>query len=86
MLSIEFKQRGYNTKPKINTTNTDTQFQKVCQVCKNSSYDTIQYNPLKTMRHTDNISQKMKYASFVRRSQENTIVQKEAINFRFRNL
>ena len=90
MLSIPFKTRGYiKTNDKTyNKTNTDTYFQKVCETCTdNSTTDHIvEYNPLKTMRHTDNISQKMKQAAFVRRTQDSSIPQTDAINFRFRNL
>lgn len=90
MLAIQFKTRGYNkTDDKTyNTTNIDTQFQKVCNTCKDNSTTnhTIEYKPLKTMRHTDNTSQKIKQASFIRRTQTNSISQTEAINFRFRNL
>lgn len=90
MLAIAFKTRGYiKTDDKTyNTSNTDTQLYKVCQTCKDNSTTnkTVQYYPLKTTRHTDNISQKMKQASFVRRTQENNIPQKDAINYRFRNL
>jgi hypothetical protein len=86
MTAIAFKTRGYTkTDDKTyNTTNTDTQMQNVCKTCNENH--TVSYSPLKTMRHTDNMSQKMKQASFVRRSQENSIPQKDAINYRFRNL
>ena len=86
MLAISFKTRGYTKTDDrtYNTTNIDTQFKKVCNIC--TTNHTIQYNPVKTMRHTDNMSQKMKQASFIRRTQTNTIPQKDAINFRFRNL
>lgn len=90
MLAIPFKTRGYiKTDNKLyNTTNIDTEFQKVCKICKDESTTNriVQYNPLKTMRHTDNMSQKMKYASFIRRTQYGSIPQKDAIQFRFRNL
>lgn len=90
MLAIPFKTRGYNKtdSKQYNTSNIDTQFQKVCKTCKDNSTTnhTVQYNPLKTMRHTDNMSQKLKQASFIRRAQTDSIPQKDAINFRFRNL
>ena len=86
MIAIAFKTRGYTkTDDKTyNATNTDTQLQNVCKTCNVNH--TVSYAPLKTMRHTDNMSQKMKQASFVRRTQENSIPQKDAINYRFRNL
>lgn len=67
---------------------TDIYFQKVCETCADNSTTnySVAYKPLKTMRHTDNISQKMKQAAFVRRTQNTTIDQKDAINFRFKNL
>lgn len=90
MLAIPFKTRGYSkTNDKTyNATNVDTEFQKVCLPCKDNSTTnhTIQYNPLKTMQHTDNMSQKMKQAAFIKRTQTDSIPQKDAINFRFRNL
>jgi len=90
MLSISFRTRGYTkTDDKTyNTTNTDTKIHKVCQTCNDDSTTnhTVQYYPLKTTRHTDNISQKMKQASFVRRTLTTTIPQNDAINYRFRNL
>ena len=88
MLAIAFRTRGYTkTDDKTyNTTNTNTQMYKVCQPCKDNSTTNheVQYYPLKTTRHTDNISQKMKQSSFVRRT--TTIPQNDAINYRFRNL
>jgi hypothetical protein len=90
MLAISFKTKGYSKTDDrtYNASNIDTQFKKVCNICKDNSTTnhTIQYNPLKTMRHTDNTSQKIKQASFIRRSQTNSISQTEAIQFRFRNL
>lgn len=87
---IAFKTRGYiKTDDKTyNTKNIDMQFQKVCKTCiDNSTTDhKVTYNPLKTTRETDNMSQKMKQASFIRRTQENSIPQKDVINYRFRNL
>ena len=90
MLAIPFKTRGYTKTDnrKYNATNIDTQFQKVCNTCKDNSTTNhvVTYTPVKTMRHTDNMSQKMKQASFIRRTQTDSIPQKDAINFRFRNL
>ena len=90
MLAIPFKTRGYSKtyNKQYNATNNDTQFQKVCVSCKDNSTTNhvVTYNPVKTMRHTDNMSQKMKQASFIKRSQTDSIPQKDAINFRFRNL
>jgi hypothetical protein len=91
MWSIAFRTRGYTkTDDKTyNATNTDTQIYKVCQKCKDDSTTnhTVQYYPIKTTRHTDNISQKMKQSSFIRRtSSTTTIPQNDAINYRFRNL
>jgi len=88
MLSIAFRTRGYvKTDDKTyNTTNTDTPLQKVCKTCSNNPTNVVKYSPLKTTKHTDNMSQKMKYASFIRRIQEKTISPVDAINFRFRNL
>jgi hypothetical protein len=87
---IAFKTRGYTkTDDKTyNTQNIDIQIQKVCKTCVDNSTTNhkVTYNPLKTMRHTDNMSQKMKQASFIRRTQENSIPQKNVINYRFRNL
>jgi alpha-tubulin suppressor-like RCC1 family protein len=83
-----------NNSPIITTTTTETinndntNFCKGCQICTdNSTTDHIvEYKPLKTMRHTDNISQKMKQAAFIRRTQNTSITQTDAINFRFKNL
>ena len=90
MLAIPFKTRGYTKtdNKQYNTTNIDTQFQKVCKTCNDNSTTNhvVQYNPIKTMRGTDNMSQKMKQASFIKRSQTDSIPQKDVINFRFRNL
>jgi hypothetical protein len=90
MVAIAFKPRGYiKTDDKTNNaTNVNTQLQKVCKTCKDNSTTnhSVKYVALKTTRHTDNLSQKMKQASFVRRTQENSIPQIDAINYRFRNL
>ena len=86
MSAIYFKTRGYNTTNSklYNTINTDTQFKKECKDC--NIPHTVSYQPVKTMRKTDNISQKMKYASFVRRTQENNISYYDTVQFQFRNL
>jgi len=90
MFAIPFKTRGYSKtdNKQYNTINTDTQFQKVCKKCNDNSTTnhTVAYKPLKTMRDTNNMSQKMKQASFIKRTQTDSIPQKDAINFRFRNL
>jgi intracellular multiplication protein IcmE len=67
---------------------TNIYFQKVCAICINNSTtnNSVEYKPLKTMRHTDNISQKMKQAAFIRRTQNTSITQTDTINFRFKNL
>jgi hypothetical protein len=85
MLSIPFKTRGYSvTNSRLyNTTNTNT-FNKECKNCNTSNQ--VTYVPLKTMRKTDNISQKMKYGAFVRRAQENTISYYDTLQFQYRNL
>ena len=90
MFAIAFKPRGYVKTDDItyNTKNTNTQLQKVCNTCKDNSTTnhTVQYSPIKTTRDTDNMSQKLKQASFIRRTQENSIPQIDAIHYRFRNL
>ena len=67
---------------------TDIYLQKVCKTCTdNSTTDhVVEYKPLKTMRRSDNMSQKMKQAAFIRRTQNTSITQTDAINFRFKNL
>ena len=90
LMSIAFRTRGYiKTDDKTyNTTNKDTSLQKVCKICSDQSTTnhSVKYSPLKTTRHADNMSQKMKYASFIRRIQDKSISQVDTINFRFRNL
>jgi hypothetical protein len=90
MSAINFKARGYfkTDDSTYNAINTDKYFQKVCQTCKDNSTTkrSVVYKPIKTMNRTDNMSQKMKQAAFVRRTQENSIPQIDAINYRFRNL
>lgn len=70
------------------TTNDNTNFCKGCQTCTDNSTTnhSVEYKPLKTMRRSDNISQKMKQAVFIRRTQNTSITQTDAINFRFKNL
>ena len=90
MFAIALKPIGYiKTQDRTyNATNTNTQLQKVCNTCKDNSTTnhTVKYYPVKTTIHTDNMSQKMKQSAFVRRTQENSIQQIDAINYRFRNL
>ena len=68
--------------------NDNTNFCKGCQICTdNSTTDhVVEYKPLKTIRRSDNMSQKMKQAAFIRRTQNTSITQIDAINFRFKNL
>jgi len=86
MSDISFKTRGYKTTNSklYNTINTDTQFKKECTNC--NIEHKVSYQPVKTMRKTDNISQKMKYASLVRRTQEHAISYYDTVQFQFRNL
>ena len=86
MSAIYFKTRGYTTTNSklYNTVNTDTQFKKECTNC--NIPHTVSYQPVKTMRKTDNISQKMKYSSFVRRTQDHQISYYDTVQFQFRNL
>ena len=90
MLDIFFKTKGFavtNTK-NYNATNTNTPLQTICNTCKNNdtSNKTVVYKPLKTMRHNDNLSQKMKQAAFIRRVQNDSMTTAESIQFRYRNL
>ena len=88
MFTIAFRPQGYtdtNTKA-YNTTNTDTQLQKVCD-CNLKSTHHITWIPYKTTKNAySNLSQKQKYAAFVRRTQDTTVSNLDALNFQFRNL
>ena len=88
MFAIPFRAQGYTTtNTKIyNATNTDTQFQKVCD-CNLKSTHQVTWVPYKTTKNAyANLSQKQKYATFVRRTQDTTVSNLDALNFQFRNL
>lgn len=88
MFKIAFRGQGYvDTANKLyNATNTDTEFQKIC-ACNYKPEYKVSWTPYKTTKGAyANISQKQKYAGFVRRTQENTIPKTDAIQFQFRNL
>jgi hypothetical protein len=88
MFRIAFRGQGFvETAAKIyNATNTDTEFQKTCKCNYKPTYQTT-WQPNKTAKSAyANISQKQKYASFVRRTQENPIPKNDTIQFQFRNL
>ena len=88
MYKIAFRGQGYiDTASQLyNATNTDTEFQKTC-ACNYKSTHNITWSPYKTTKGAyANISQKQKYAAFVRRTQENTISKTDTIQFQFRNL
>lgn len=88
MFAIPFRAQGYTeTNTKIyNATNTDTQFKKACG-CNLKSTHHITWVPYKTTKNAyANLSQKQKYAAFVRRTQDTTVSNLDALNFQFRNL
>lgn len=88
MFKIAFRGQGYvDTANRLyNTTNTDTELQKTC-VCNYKSSYSVDWVPYKTTKGAyANISQKQKYAAFVRRIQNSTISNTENIQFQFRNL
>jgi len=69
---------------KIQGKNTNTKYNQICD-CNTSGYK-VEYFPLKTVRRTENLSQKMKYAAFSRRTSDHSVDNSDAIQFRFRNL
>lgn len=88
MFKIAFRGQGFvETANKLyNATNTNTEFQKTCKCDYKSSYK-VAWQPYKTTKGAyANLSQKQKYAAFVRRTQENAIPKTDAIQFQFRNL
>jgi len=88
MYSISFRGQGFiDTRNKLyNATNTDTQLQKTCACNYKESYK-VDLIPYKTNLETyANLSQKQKYAAFVRRTQYSTISKNDNIQFQFRNL
>lgn len=87
--SFFFRGQGFiETANKLyNTTNVDTQFKKTCVCNYKSTYKVSYTQPYKTTKGAyANLSQKQKYAAFVRRTQENTIPKYDNIQFQFRNL
>lgn len=88
MFKIAFRGQGFvETANKLyNTTNTDTELQKVC-ACNYKPQYTVSWSPYKTTKGAyANISQKQKYAAFVRRTQDSSISNTDTIQFQFRNL
>lgn len=88
MFSISFRGQGFiDTGNKLyNAKNTDTLLQKVCACNYKESYK-VDWIPYKTNMETyANLSQKQKYAAFVRRTQDSTISKNDNIQFQFRNL
>ena len=88
MFKIAFRGQGFveTANQLYNATNTDTEFQKICKCNYKPTYK-VTWQPNKTTKGAyANLSQKQKYASFVRRTQENTIPKMDAIQFQFRNL
>jgi len=88
MFSISFRGQGFiETGNKLyNTKNTDTLLQKTCACNYKKSYK-VGWIPYKTNMETyANLSQKQKYAAFVRRIQNSTISKHDNIQFQFRNL
>ena len=88
MFKIPFRPQGYiETANKLyNAINTDTEFHKTC-ACNYKPQYRIAWKPNKTTKGAyANISQKHKYAAFVRRTQDSTISTYDAIQFQFRNL
>jgi hypothetical protein len=89
MFKIAFRGQGYlSTSNKLyNATNTDTEFQKTCDCDYKSTYKVSYNQPYKTTKGAyANISQKQKFAAFVRRTQDSTIFKDDNIQFQFRNL
>lgn len=88
MFRIPFRGQGFiETAAKIySATNTNTEFQKTCKCNYKSTYQ-VTWQPNKTAKSAyANLSQKQKYAAFVRRTQENAIPKNDTIQFQFRNL
>lgn len=86
--SFFFRGQGFieTANKSYNATNTNTEFKKPC-VCNYKSTYKVSWTPYKTTKGAyANISQKQKYAAFVRRTQENTIPKYDNIQFQFRNL
>jgi hypothetical protein len=89
MFLIPFRAQGFiDTGTKIyNAENTDTLFQKTCACNYKNTYKISYDTPYKTTKGAyANLSQKLKYSAFVRRTQENTISKSDTIQFQFRNL
>jgi hypothetical protein len=89
MFKIAFRGQGYvDTSNKLyNATNTDTEFQKTCACDYKPEYKVSYNQPYKTTKGAySNISQKQKYAAFVRRTQDSSISKHDNIQFQFRNL
>ena len=88
MFKIYFRPQGYvvTANKLYDAVNTNTEFQKPC-VCNYKPEYHVTWTPYKTTKGAyANISQKQKYAAFVRRTQNSTISNYEAIQFQFRNL
>jgi hypothetical protein len=88
MFRLPFRPRGFvETASKIyNATNTDTEFQKTC-ACNKKLDHTVTWTAYKTTKGAyANLSQKQKYAAFVRRTQNSTISNYDNLQFQFRNL
>ena len=89
MFKIAFRGKGYvdTSNQLYNATNTDTEFQKICACDYKSTYKVSYNQPYKTTKGAyANISQKQKYAAFIRRTQDSTISKDDNIPFQFRNL
>ena len=87
--SFFFRGQGFiETANKLyNATNVDTQFKKTCACNYKPTYKVTYDQPYKTTKNAyANISQKQKYAAFVRRAQESTISKNDNLQFQFRNL
>lgn len=67
------------------SSDSNVQFNKLCNCNYKTQYKVV-YNPIKTRVSTSNMSQKMKYASFVRKNQSRTTKSDENIQFQFSNL
>jgi hypothetical protein len=88
MYRLAFRPRGFiDTASKIyDAVNVDTQFQKTC-ACNLKTNHSITWAAYKTTKGAyANISQKQKYAAFVRRTQHSTTSNYDNIQFQFRNL
>jgi len=86
-MSSSFFFRSDTSNKLYNATNVDTQFQKTCACNYKSTYKVTYNQPYKTTKGAyANLSQKQKYAAFVRRAQESTISKYDNIQFQFRNL